>query len=33
LSEPAAPVETDQVQLDDGTGPQTLSERVEEDDE
>jgi DNA gyrase subunit A len=31
LSEPAAPVETDQVQLDDGTGPQTLSERVEED--
>jgi DNA gyrase subunit A len=33
LHEPAEPVETDQVQLDDGTGPHTLDERVQEDDE
>jgi DNA gyrase subunit A len=32
-AEPTQPIESDQVQLDDGTGPQTLSERVEEDDE
>ncbi len=31
-AEPSEPVETDQVQLDDGTGRHTLSERVEEDD-
>jgi DNA gyrase subunit A len=32
-AEPADPVEPDQVQLDDGTGPDTLAERVEEDGE
>ncbi|HEX8402282.1 MAG TPA: DNA gyrase subunit A [Allosphingosinicella sp.] len=33
LAQPSEPVEVDQVQLDDGTGPQTLSERVQEDDD
>jgi DNA gyrase subunit A len=32
LAQPNEAIEQDRVQLDDGTGPQTLSERVEEDD-
>jgi DNA gyrase subunit A len=31
-AEPTSPIEPDQVQLDDGTGPQTLNERIEEED-
>jgi DNA gyrase subunit A len=32
-AESTEPLEADQVQLDDGTGPHTLDERVQEDDE
>jgi DNA gyrase subunit A len=32
-AEQTEPLEADQVQLDDGTGPHTLDERVQEDDE